>query len=237
MISRDSPLYQSLRWAYQPIKRSIRTVREWSALPRRNRVIGECLRSNGFKGLHIGCGTVKLHGWINTDVLGIPGIDFPVDILKPLPFPDSSLDAIYAGEVVEHIERRHVRPLLREACRVLKPGGVVRLTTPDLSSICEIYLGISKRATLEEHYTTWLEEEFSPHYWMNAMFRFWGHHWVWDFEALSEEIRSSGFIHVERMEPQSTKSGMPQLENLETRYGTPAPPHCWATSMILEATK
>ncbi len=230
-------MYKSLRWAYQPIKHSIWTVREWSALPSRKRVIGECLRSNGFKGLQIGCGTLILPGWINTDVLGTPGIDFPLNILKPLPFPDNSLDAIYAEEVVEHIERRHVKPFLSGACRVLKPGGVLRFTTPDLRSICEIYLGISKRSTLKEHQTTWLEEEFSPHYWMNAMFSFWGHRWVWDFEALSEVIRSSGFSHVESVEPQITKSGMPQLANLETRYGVPAPPHCWTSSMILEATK
>jgi predicted SAM-dependent methyltransferase len=237
MISHDTLVYKSLRWAYQPVKHSIPLLRELSALPRRKKVISERLASAGFKGLQIGSGTIGFPGWMNSDVAGTPGTDFPLDITKPLPFPDACLDAIYGSEVIEHIERRQVVPFLAEAYRVLKPGGVLRLTTPDLRSVCQIYLGVHERTCLQDQATTWLEAEFSPDYWANAMVRFWGHQWVWDFDALSGKMRSVGFVRVERAEPQVTKSGMPQLENLETRYGVPAPPHCWELSMILEATK
>ena len=54
---------------------------------------------------------------------------------------------------------------------------------------------------------------------------------------MGEVVREAGFNRFESMEPQVTKSGKPELENLETRYGVPAPPHSWTCNMILEATK
>jgi len=45
-----------------------------------------------------------------------------------LPFPDSTFDAVVAGEVIEHIEDD--RRALSEAARVLRPGGVLALSVP-----------------------------------------------------------------------------------------------------------
>jgi SAM-dependent methyltransferase len=49
-----------------------------------------------------------------------------------LPYPDRHFDAVISMDVVEHI----VDPLpwLREALRVLKPGGLLFLTTPNYAS-------------------------------------------------------------------------------------------------------
>ena len=99
------------------------------------------MKRAGFQGLQIGSGSFARPGWMNSDMVGTPGIDFPLDITKPLPFPDNCLDAIYGSEVIEHIERRYVVPFLKESRRILKPGGVLRLTTPDLKAVCELYLG------------------------------------------------------------------------------------------------
>ena len=43
------------------------------------------------------------------------------DVSKPLPFGDESFDAAFSNDVICHIPER--RQLLRELCRVLKPGG------------------------------------------------------------------------------------------------------------------
>jgi SAM-dependent methyltransferase len=50
----------------------------------------------------------------------------------PLPYADARFDAVISMDVVEHL--RDPRPWLREALRVLKPGGVLFLTTPNYAS-------------------------------------------------------------------------------------------------------
>ena len=48
----------------------------------------------------------------------------------PLPYADAEFDLVTCSEVIEHLE--NFRALLREARRVLKPGGLVVLTTPNV---------------------------------------------------------------------------------------------------------
>jgi len=50
-----------------------------------------------------------------------------------LPWDSATFDAVVAGEVIEHVlDTDH---LLREASRVLRPNGVLIITTPNLASL------------------------------------------------------------------------------------------------------
>jgi SAM-dependent methyltransferase len=51
---------------------------------------------------------------------------------QPLPYPDARFDVVVSMDVVEHVI--DPRPWLREALRVLKPGGLLFLTTPNYAS-------------------------------------------------------------------------------------------------------
>ncbi len=63
------------------------------------------------------------------------------DARAALGFEENSVDAIYLGQCVEHFNRVHELPgLLHECFRMLKPGGTLRITTPDLDTILEAYL-------------------------------------------------------------------------------------------------
>ena len=69
-------------------------------------------------------------------------VDFRIHDLRTgfLQHPDGSVDAIYIGQVIEHLNPLHEAPqLLRECHRMLRPGGVVRLTTPDLDKLLRAY--------------------------------------------------------------------------------------------------
>jgi len=45
--------------------------------------------------------------------------------------PDASADTVFAVEVIEHMDDASIETMLREARRILKPGGHLVLTTPN----------------------------------------------------------------------------------------------------------
>jgi SAM-dependent methyltransferase len=63
---------------------------------------------------------------------GLPGIpiDYDVNLLHRLPYDDASFDVILLVEVIEHLENH--RLALSELARILKPNGVLILTTPNI---------------------------------------------------------------------------------------------------------
>ena len=58
-----------------------------------------------------------------------PGVHFLQGACESLPFADASFDLVVAFEVIEHLERW--REMLAEACRVLRPSGVLLVSTPN----------------------------------------------------------------------------------------------------------
>ena len=66
---------------------------------------------------------------------------------EPLPLEDNSADAVWAGEVVEHVV--DVAPWLSEVRRVLRPGGTLLLTTPDHGRGTLLALALSARRFAE----------------------------------------------------------------------------------------
>ena len=69
------------------------------------------------------------------DLMTVEGIT--VDVvnlnLEPLPYPDASFDLVTCTEVIEHLE--HYRAALREMSRVLRPGGVLIVSKPNVLNL------------------------------------------------------------------------------------------------------
>jgi predicted SAM-dependent methyltransferase len=235
-LAADGRLYNVLRWAYQPIKALNWEQRQWRSRSAQRRLVSDYLARDEFHGLQIGCGPTPLPGWINTDYDSDLPADFLMDISKPLPFPDESFDAIYGEEVIEHIDFADGKRFLAEAHRVLKPGGAIRLTTPDAEQTCRIYLGQTERSP-NDFGQFWLnEEEFSAEMWINSTFRFYGHKHVWSSGQLQAELRAAGFDQTRICKPHVTGSGIEQLSGHERRYGN-APEWIFDSTMIIEGQR
>ena len=79
------------------------------------------------KKLHLGCGGNLLDGWENHDS--------DVDLRKPLPYENNSVDFIFTEHVVEHLFQREAWDYFVECKRILKVGGVVRTTVPSVVKV------------------------------------------------------------------------------------------------------
>src|SRR5688500_161116 len=96
--------------------------------------------------LHLGSGDHRLRGWINVDLALTGAQDTLADVMQPLPFRDDSVQFIHSEDLLEHIDLDHGRHLLEECFRILKPGGVMRVLTPDAMAIVRrVYLGTEPR--------------------------------------------------------------------------------------------
>ncbi len=61
------------------------------------------------------------------------------DATKRIPLPNDSASLVYSSHMLEHLDRSEASMFLREAYRVLKSGGVIRLVLPDLSKAIATY--------------------------------------------------------------------------------------------------
>ena len=64
------------------------------------------------------------------------------DATKSIPLSSNSVEAIYTSHMLEHLSREGARSFLREAIRILKSDGVLRVSVPDLKQQVQKYLKI-----------------------------------------------------------------------------------------------
>ena len=175
--------------------------------------------------LHLGCGPRLLPGWINIDI-GIRA-DVTLDLRKKIPLPDESVDYVFTEDFIEHLPYASGVAVISECARLLRPGGVLRLATPDLARFADAYTQRSDRAL------AWYRQEFPGLVTHGQMFntgmRAWGHQFLYDEETMRGVLEPLGF-KVERVE--FGRSRYEAFQGLELRDAAEG-----ASSMYFEATR
>jgi SAM-dependent methyltransferase len=98
--------------------------------------------------LNVGCGYPGqgLHSsfhddeWreLRLDIDPSVGPDIVCSMVEMTPIATASVDAIWSSHNLEHLHRHEVPLALGEFLRVLRPGGLLLLTLPDLQKVAEL---------------------------------------------------------------------------------------------------
>lgn len=186
----------------------------------RSATLAEYLAGEGPFRLHLGCGPHRLAGWLNSDISLQEGTVY-IDITEPLPFPAKSIDYIFAEHLVEHFDLETTDRFLSEFARVLKPGGKIRLVTPDLDTF--ITYGHPEPGELKHDYSKMIlgwfysqRQEPLSSMTINAIFREWGHRFIFDMRTLKSSLEQAGLAAVSQV--QVGESDDPVFRDVE-RHG------------------
>jgi SAM-dependent methyltransferase len=123
--------------------------------------------------LHLGCGHFIKEGWVNQDLVALPGVDSVHDLTEfPWPYEDGRFDEVHMDNVLEHLPET-VRTM-EEIHRITRPGAKVFIGVPFWNSFEAWGDPTHARLFSEEIFeffdpTTWRGKERS--YYTKAKFR------------------------------------------------------------------
>lgn len=168
------------------ISRAKRVERQWAsrlqALPR---------GADGKVLLHIGCGGINAPGFINLDARPQPHVHIvTTNLFKLSMIPNDAMDFIYMSHVLEHVSHRETVVTLREMRRILRVGGVLRVSVPDFDHVLTIYQATAHDiSAIEQPLMGGQDYPFNYHY------------TVFNEAHLRSAMLSSGFMETREWDP------------------------------------
>ena len=141
----------------------------------------------GLTKVQVGCGpSTTLRDWWNVDILAFPGVDEVVDATAPWPW--TNLDFVYGEHFLEHLSPEGALRFARAAAVALRPGGVLRLSTPSLEHVWVSHFHpVSGRSP---------DEVIGETYRSNRAFHGWGHRFLFSKEMLDRLLTAAGFVDL-----------------------------------------
>ena len=195
-------------------------MRSLASMPVRPSLIRRYLASVDCPKLQLGAGRNPLQGWLNTDYWAKYPDFVYVDVCHRFPLPDDTFTRIFSEHMIEHIPLKGAVSMLAECFRVMKPGGRIRIETPDLGKICGLYA--APEAPEAAHYIQWHSAEFGgPQYpptvcfAVNNAMRNWDHQFIFDTEMLGILLKQAGFKNITRFHWNETND--PEFANVSQR--------------------
>jgi SAM-dependent methyltransferase len=132
------------------------------------------------------------------------GVEY-ADVSKRIPLPEKSVDLLYTCHMLEHLDRQDARVFLREAHRVLRPGGTLRVVVPDIAHKVAEYLEHKDADQFIE--ATLMCQPRPRTFGQRVRFFFTGprhHNWMYDGASLSKLLGANGFTSAKILPPGET---------------------------------
>jgi predicted SAM-dependent methyltransferase len=130
---------------------------------------------------------------------------------------------------------------MKDCLRVLKPGGVIRIATPDLQFLLDYFAG-KPLNPVQQGFLKEMMDEFhpglplsSPTILLNEFVRDWGHQFIYDREVLRQSMELAGFAEVASCNVK--ESVHPVLHGLERHGNAISDAYNVLQTMVLEGTK
>jgi len=199
-------------------------------------MIANYLKNNDVKKLHIGAGNRKIKDWLNTDI-GNKKIMPVIDVTKRFPLNTNTIDYAFSEHMIEHINYDDGLKMLNEVFRILKSKGKLRISTPDMQFLVDLYL--NKDDQLKSDYVKWSCNNYQLNDGnitevINNFFYSWGHKFIYDKPTIESALKKIGFTKIEFFK--INKSNTEELRNLENDSRLPEN-YLQLESMTVEATK
>ena len=182
-------------------------------------IMARYLRTHSPAKLQLGSGPAVslLLGWLNTDLMPERWPTARLDATRRFPFSDGTFACVFSEHMIEHIPLTAGRHLLTESFRVLAPGGVIRIATPDLARIIRLFAAEDETARSylrwsAAHYRLGSDLPVAPIV-INDLFHDHGHQFLYDEATLSAALSAAGFRDIVRRAPR--ESAYPELRGLE----------------------
>jgi predicted SAM-dependent methyltransferase len=189
--------------------------------------------------LHIGCGTSTLGDWLNSDLFPYSDDILHLDATDTFPFVNETFDYIFSEHMIEHISYSNGLAMLSECHRVLKKNGKIRISTPNLQFLSDLYR--KNKSELQIEYIKWATDSFiqsAPYYdetfVINNFVRDWGHLFIYDEKTLRSSLEKAGFTKI--IKSDLNESNDETLRNLENEQRMPRG-FLRLESITLEGTK
>jgi predicted SAM-dependent methyltransferase len=165
--------------------------------------------------INLGSGHWKFDGWVNVDLDADSRPDVCADLSAGLPFRDQCADFMHSEDFIDQLTLQQAGGFLRECHRILKPGGVIRVLTPDVEQLTDMYLHRPEAliALWRGHVGVPLKYGTAAEI-LNIGMRFAGHTFLYDAETYARLAADCGF-RAERVSFQTSE--FPQLRGHDLR--------------------
>lgn len=168
------------------------------------------------KYLYVGCGHHRMNGFTHVEIsvgkqfkkggnVGPP--DILADITRHIPLKDNTVDLIFSRATLEHLTYKELINHFLECHRLIKKGGYIRMSVPDMDIMINNYL--NKEEDLEkakredeisidempcENHTDLFIQRILYH----------DHYYLHNFDTLSRALKKTGFTNIKKVNPGQT---------------------------------